>query len=243
MSCIRVMTYNVGRCQRHNGIPAPAAVAQVIAAAAPDLVALQEIDCTHGGDHLAALATTLGMQAYALPVVGGNAFLSYYPMRGIQSVPLGTGGCCLRGEVDIGQRRIHLCNVRIESRCRQREQYADLLGAEVLGSRRAAIPTLLVGDFGLGCGGADWQLHGSLRRAGRPLLHPTYPASFPLLSRDRIYASSELRVLDITAVRGPLARQASRHLPLLVTVRLIDPRHYLRVDAPLPAGRWESAPG
>jgi hypothetical protein len=42
--------------------------------------------------------------------------------------------------------------------------------------------------------------------------------------------------------RGTLARQASSHLPLVLTVQICDPRTYLKLEK-LSHGRMEIAPG
>lgn len=238
MTGLRIMTYNLER-----GRPGRAgldAVFAVVDEAAPDIVALQEIEA----DELESLAASLGMRAYAVAGTGGNAYLSYYPLHHLQSFSLGDAGRCLRAEIDIENKRLHLYNVRLDGGRRHGEQIATLLGEDLLGDSRRGVPALILGDFGdHHCGGINWELIMALRRVSKPFVHGTYPAAFPLFTRDRGYLQGGLRVLDATVVRSRAARLASNHLPFLMTVQIRDPRRYLRVDTPLPAGKMEIAPG
>jgi hypothetical protein len=51
-----------------------------------------------------------------------------------------------------------------------------------------------------------------------------------------------VRVLDATINRSFLARKASRHLPLTLTVQVTDTRRSVKLRR-LPAHRMEAAPG
>jgi len=239
VSTIRIMTYNVHGCRGGDGRLDPERVLQVIGEGAPDVVALQEIGSAPEPGHLAYLAKHLGMRAYDHPGCG-NAFLSYYPLRAVRSHDL-RGGCCLRADLDFSGKRLHLINLRLRHAGRH-GQLAELLGPELLGSRSLVCPLLLLGDFAdLGGGSASLSLAGRLRSARRLLWNATYPARFPLLGRDRAYLGGDLRVVDARIPRHFLARQASSHLPLLLTIQLIDPRSYLKVEKL--GRRMEIAPG
>ena len=239
MPGLRIMTYNVRRfCCHRDGL---AAVQAVIAASAPDIVALQEVDAG-GGNDLQILAGRLGMRLYVAP--GGNAFLSYYPLHHLQSFSLSETGCCLRAELDFGQKRMHFYNVRIDGARQHKEQIDSLLGEDLLGAQHLGVPALILGDFGdHRRGGINWDLLLALRRVTRPLVHGTYPAWLPLLARDRAYVLGDLHVLAIEVVRNCLARHASSHLPLLLTVEITDLRKYLKITPPFPGRKLEIATG
>lgn len=240
MTGLRIMTYNVRRVRPHAvGLDV---VLAVLAGAAPDIVALQEID---GDDELHFLAQRLGMRPYGACGRSGNAFLSYYPLHHLESFALGEEGRCLRAELDFGQKRMHLYNVRIAGRRRLRQEQIDsLLGDDLLGDQRKGVPALILGDFADHCrGGINWELFLALHRVSKPLVHGTYPAWLPLLTRDRAYLLGDLRVLSTEVVRTRPARRASTHLPLLLTVQITDPRHYLKIEQPFAAGKLEIAPG
>ncbi len=192
----------------------------------------------------ARLAERLGMRRYGLSRYCANAFLSYYPLKGIQEFELGEGGCCLRADADLNGQRLHLFNLRLDSApSARRRQISVLLGPDLLGNAALGCPTLVLGDFAdLLWGPGNINLTLVLRKARRPLWSSTYPARFPVAGRDRAYLRGELRIVDSNIPRSPLARQASTHLPLSLTVKITDPRTYLRVEK-LHPGQMKIAPG
>lgn len=240
MTTIRVMTYNVRRCRGRDGRVDPDRTLDVIAAGAPDIVALQEVDA----DQLGYLAERLGMRGYGNPRPGGNAFLSYHRLNGIREYDLGGGACCLQGDADIAGRRVHLFDVRLSPSSRDRHrQIISLLGPELLGNRSLPCPVLVLGDFAdLLWGVGNMRLSLALRKSPRLLWNGTYPARLPLVGRDRAYLRGDLRVVDARILRTSTARHASSHLPLILTVQVTDPRTYLRVEK-LRRNRMEIAPG
>ena len=233
MNAIRVMTYNIHRGRGRDGRVDVERVRQVIGDGAPDLVALQELEHDSESGQLNRLGEVLGMRCFGNPACGGNAFLSYVPLKGLQAFDLGEGGTCLRADADFGGRRLHLFNLRLCASSLQgrARQITTLLGPDLLGSPSLSCPVLVLGDF------ADWwwgpgnlSLNLLLRKARLPLWSATYPAPFAVAGRDRAYLRGEVRVVDAAIIRSRLARQASLHLPLVLTVQLTDPRHYLRVE-------------
>lgn len=244
MTTIRVMTYNVQRCRGSDGCTDPERIGRVIAEGAPDIVALQEIDAVADDDQLSRLGKGLGMRHYGFPRSRANAFLSYYPLRGLQEFDLGDGGSCLRADADVAGKRLHLFNLRLVAHpTGRRQQIARLLGSDVLGGASVGGPTLLLGDFGdLIWGAGNFHLSLVLRKARRPLWKATYPSVFPVAGRDRAYLRGELRIVDSSILRSVQVRQASAHLPLILTVQVTDPRTYLRVESLRP-GQMKIAPG
>ena len=243
MSAIRIMTYNLRGCRGSDGRVDTERIVTVIGDGAPDIVALQELEPGGTPGQLQVLAERLGMQPFSHPGCPRSAFLSYYPLSGLQAYPL-DGADCLRADADLGGKRMHLFNLRLSAdHQHRRRQITRLLGADVLASNRLPCPALLVGDFGdfwWGAGNIDLAL--MLRKVRRPWWSGTYPARFPVAGRDRAYLLGELRVLEATILRSAVARVASSHLPLILTVKTSDPRSYLRMEK-LKPGRMEIAPG
>jgi len=238
VNTIRIMTYNIQRCRGGEGPVSLDHVLQVIEAGAPDVVALQEVDSVL----LAEMAKRLGMRPFGEPTRGSNAFLSYYPLKGLQPFDLAAGGLCLKADLDMAGKRLHLLNLRFASVVRQR-QIDQLLGPTLLGNPSLPCPTLVLGDFADRCSGAaDMRLSLHLRRVRGLLWTGTYPARFPFLARDRAYTRGGLRVVDMRILRMAVARRASGHLPLILTLRPADPRSYLKVEK-LNSNRMEIAPG
>ncbi|NIQ93031.1 MAG: hypothetical protein GWO11_01480 [Desulfuromonadales bacterium] len=230
MNTIRVMTYHIHRCRGVDGVTSAERVAEVIGEGAPDVVALQDVDAEAGKGQLDRLGDLLGMCRYGPVKPGSNGFLSYYPMRGIQEFSLGGEGICVVGDLDFRGRRIHLFNVRFDPAPEKRRwQMARLLGEDLLGRRSQACPVMVMGDFT----GTPWAsglgLFSSLKQAKRPVWGGTYPSRFPVIARDRVYLCGRIRVVDTRILRGGRAREASTHLPHLLTLQIGDPGSYLRI--------------
>ncbi|TLM66589.1 MAG: hypothetical protein FDZ69_05880 [Deltaproteobacteria bacterium] len=243
MTTARIMTYNIQRCLGPDGEFNPDRALNVIADAAPDIAALQEAGGGRHGDPLAYLGEHLGMAVYRDPGGLPAAFLSHLPLRGVQAFDLGAGGYCLRGDVDLGGKRLHLLNLCLDSAPGTRAvQLGRLLGPELLGNPSLVCPVLVLGDFAdFFWSAGNLGLTSALRPALRPMWRGTYPSRLPLFARDRAYLRGPVRVLDGAIARCYLARQASSHLPLTLTVQVTDTRRFLPF-AEL-AGRMETAPG
>ncbi len=216
----------------------------MIAQGAPDIVALQDIGDAGETDQLDFLARRLGMESYASRRFGGNAFLSYYPLKGVQEYDLGKGGSCLRADADIEGKRLHLLNIQLKSGKQQRQQQIiSLLGPDLLGDRSLICPTLILGDFAdYYWGPGNVALNVNLKKGARSLWRATFPACFPVVNRDRAYTRGYLRLVDSTILWSKQARKASTHLPLILTAQITDPRTYLRTEK-LSRSRMEVAPG
>jgi endonuclease/exonuclease/phosphatase family metal-dependent hydrolase len=244
MTTARIMTYNIQRCRGVDSAFNPDRILNVIADSAPNIVALQDTAPVRHADPLPYLAEHLGMELFRDPAGTPAAFLSHLPLRGVQAFDLGNGGYCLRADVDLGGKRLHLLNLCLESAPRFRgQQVSRLFGPELLGNPSLVCPVLLLGDFAdFFWSAGNLELTSSLRPALRPMWRATYPARFPLFDRDRAYLRGAVRVLDGAINRSYLARQASSHLPLTLTVQVTDTRRSLPF-AELAGRRMEAAPG
>jgi len=244
LSKIRVVTYNVQGCRGRDGRTDPGRILAVLRGLNPDIVVLQDLAVEPAGRQLAELAAGLGLKAYSQEPAGQQAFLSRFPLKGLRPYAQASHCWCLRADADVAGKRLHLLNVRMACGLGIRfQQINRLLGPDLLADRALVCPTLILGDFGGFCGGlGSFSLTLALRQAPRPFWAGTYPAAFPLLSRDRAYLRGEFEVLSSEIERSSQARQASSHLPYLLTLKLQDPRNYLRLDK-VPGGRMEIAPG
>ena len=205
---------------------------------------MQEVGAVHHADVLPYLAEHLGLDSYRDVAGGAAAFLSFYPLTGLQQHDLGYGGYCLRADLELAGKRMHLLNVCLDISPRFRShQISRLLGPDLLGNPSLACPTLILGDFAdFIWGSGNLELASTLRRARRPWWRGTYPARLPVFGRDRAYLRGGLRVLDATINNSYLARQASNHLPLTLTVQITDTRRSVRLTK-IAGGRMEAAPG
>lgn len=244
MSTARVMTYNIQQCCGTDGQINPDRILNVIADSAPDIVGIQGLGRVRNADILPYMAERLGLDAFRDATGGPLAYLSFYPLKAVQLFSLGHAGYCLRADVELGGKRLHLLNVSLESFARYRaQQIAQLLGPELLGNRSLTCPTMILGDFAdYFWGAGNLELASTLRRTRWPLWRGTYPSRLPIFGRDRVYLRGGVRVLDASVNRCFLARQASSHLPLTLTVQVTDTRRSIRLGQ-LAGSRMEAAPG
>ncbi len=244
MTTARIMTYNIQHCRGSDGHVNPDRILNVIADAAPDIVVLQEHGAAHHADILPHLAERSGLEAFRDATAGPLAYLSFFPLKGVQNFDLGYGGNCLKADVELGGKRLHLLNVQLACSPRFRShQVTNLLGPDLLGNPSLVCPALIIGDFAdYFWGAGNLELASVLRRTRRPLWRGTYPARLPFFGRDRAYLRGAVRVLDASINYSYLARQASNHLPLTLTVQVTDTRPTVRLSQ-VPGGRMEAAPG
>ncbi|MEV4605286.1 endonuclease/exonuclease/phosphatase family protein [Neorhizobium sp. LMR1-1-1.1] len=236
---LKLLTYNVHSCIGTDRRLAPERVAEVIAAAQPDIIGLQELDVgrrrTGGIDQAHTIAETLKMKHHfhaALDVEEeryGDAILTALPAELVKAGPLPSVGE-QRGaiwiEVEVGETRLQVINTHLGLRRIDRMRQAEiLLGPEWLGSDHMSDqPVVMLGDFNSIPSSPPYKrLAGALtdvrtHMAGQ--LRPTFPSRFPLLRLDHIFASKEVSVTGVEVIANPLARLASDHLPLLATIEI-----------------------
>ena len=243
MTTLRCITYNVHSFRNSQGHFSAERIENVIARCNADVVALQEADSVHGADPLPEMARNLGMQLFTGGPARATAFMSRTPLRGVRETHLGQGGWCIQADLDHRGKRLHLFNLQLSfTPTKRRVQFGTLLGSDLLGSPSLVCPTLILGDF------ADplWWLSSfcldrKLFQAPSPVVGATYPAPFPLLGRDRAYIRGDIRVLESRVVRTAEARKASSHLPVVLSIEVLDPGAYLLVREG--RRRMEAAPG
>lgn len=240
---LRVMTYNVHACKGRDRVISPRRIAEVIASASPDIVALQELDVgRHRSDRLdqaELIARELGMNFHFAPAMRvmeeefGDAILTTLPMRLVKAdalpairfpVRLESRGALWteirRGEARVQMLTTHLGLVRRERRL----QAAKLRSAAWLGHPDCHDPTILAGDFNfLSRSRAYAHVTSRLRDAQRLAHGPreaTFPARYPRFRIDYVFVSSSVQVDRIEALRTAAARIASDHLPLIADLRI-----------------------
>jgi len=244
----RIVTYNVHRCQGTDRRVDVGRVAAVIAAAAPDIVALQEVDVgrkrTGGVDQAHDLARRLGMISRfhaALRVeeeLYGDAILTALPERLIRAAALPgyaripqlepRGALWVAIELP-GAGELQVINTHLGLVPREQQiQAAALAGQAWLGAPDRRDPLILLGDLNAGPRTVVHRtLAARLRDAyaagpsGRPR-PATFPSAMPVLRIDHVFVSAGVRVLGRQVVATPLARVASDHLPLVMDFE-IDP--------------------
>jgi endonuclease/exonuclease/phosphatase family metal-dependent hydrolase len=239
---VRILTYNVHRCVGTDRRLDIGRVAEVIAAQAPDIVALQELDVgrarTGGVDQAHRLAQRLGMAFHfnaAFRVeeeLYGDAILTTLPERLVKAGAIPAHPRLSRLEprgavwiaVDVDGAELQVINTHLGLVPReQRGQAAALAGAEWLGAGTG--PTILVGDLNATPRASAYRAFAALltesRRTVRPARRtPTFPSTFPVLAIDHVFVSREVLVQSVRAPLDSLSRLASDHLPLVVDFTL-----------------------
>lgn len=241
---VRVMTYNVHGCKGRDRVISPARIAGVIAAAAPDIVALQELDVRRRrSDHLDQadlIARELGMSFHFSPAMRvmeeefGDAILTALPMRFVKAgalpgirfpVRLEPRGV-LWTEITVGRARLQMLTTHLGLVRRERGlQAGTLCGADWLEHVACAEPVVLAGDFNfLSRSRAYRRIAAHLKdvqrlvRSGKP--QPTFPARYPRFRIDYMFVSQSIEVERVEAIRTHGTRIASDHLPLVADLRV-----------------------
>ena len=236
---IRILTYNIHSCIGTDRVLDPARIADVIASAGADIIALQEVDVgrsrTKAIDQAHAIAELLEMRSHfhaALTIAEeryGDAILTALPGRLVKGEGLPSTGearGALWVEVDIGERKINVINTHLGLGGRERvRQVAALLGPDWLGNDAChRSPTILCGDFNaIPPSGAYRMLARSWRNVqtqARPRAGATFPSRLPLLRLDHIFISPNIGVEKVRVLRDPVSRIASDHLPLVAELRI-----------------------
>lgn len=237
---LRVLTYNIHHANppSKEGVIDIEAIAEVIRAQAPHLVALQEVDVhtsrsgktLHQAEELGRLT---GMRAYfakAIDYAGGEyglAILSKFPLEGVQGVPLptaeGTGGeprILLSGVVGLpGGKKIRFACTHLDAQDRDTNRVLQMNRIlEVL--EGDPLPVVIAGDFNDGPSSRTIALLDSRFtrtcvsncRPTIPVINPTETIDFIAFRPAGAFAVQEHAVVD--------EPYASDHLPVRAVLKL-----------------------
>ena len=239
---MRILTYNIHRCQGADRKVDVGRVAAVIAAERPDIVALQEVDVgrrrTGGVDQAHDLARRLGMTSRfhaAMQVeqeLYGDAILTALPERLIKAAALPghprmpalepRGALWVSIMIGADQELQVLTTHLGLAPPEQRLQARALSGEGWLGKVDGQQPLILLGDLNSIPGSQVYQtLSARLNDArtaggGGRMRDATFPSASPILGLDHIFISGPIRVRRLWVVRTPMSRLASDHLPLVM---------------------------
>jgi len=230
----RVMTYNAHSCVGTDGKLEPGRIAEVIARAEPDLVALQELDVgqtrTLGLNQPDWLAERLGMLVHFTPARScneghyGNAMLSRHPFSVVSEGNLRRRRDEARAvqwlRVRIDGLELSVMNTHLSIHFRERLlQIEQLLGAEWIAKAERHVPLVICGDLNSSRLSPVYRrLSKDLvdaQRANGALAAATWPSRLPLFRIDHLFTSRSIRVIRCEVRRDALSMVASDHLPLL----------------------------
>jgi endonuclease/exonuclease/phosphatase family metal-dependent hydrolase len=247
----RILTYNVHRCVGKDRRLDVSRVADVIAALAPDIVALQELDVgrarTKNIDQAHAIAEQLRMVSHFHPAFAveeelyGDAILTKLPERLIQAAPLPgydrwshvvepRGALWLAvdvgGGVEVQVINTHLGLIPHE----QGIQAQALAGKGWVEHPLFQGPAILLGDFNATAASQVYKCLTARLKDARGLAPlprqptTTYPATLPILRIDHLFVSDEIRIDSLFAPYARATRIASDHLPLVCDFTAVPAR-------------------
>lgn len=236
---VRVMTYNVRSCVGTDGRYDPERTAKVIERAAPDVVALQEVDVgldrSSGHDQAEWLAERLGMRSHFTCARNsgdgqyGNAILSRQPSELYAEACLPTYWGEVRAVqwVRVKQQglRMELLNTHLSIHLLERiRQVRVLLGSEWIARADRGAALIVCGDFNSGPLSPVYRRLSQhlvdAQRATRTAVRSTWPSRWPCFRIDHVFASPSIEVRSCEVPDDALARRASDHLPIVVDVGL-----------------------
>jgi endonuclease/exonuclease/phosphatase family metal-dependent hydrolase len=222
---LRVVSYNI-----HSQRDDTAALAEVVRAAEPDVVIVQEGPRRfRWRQKSASLADAFGLVVAAggLPSLG-NLLLTSLRVRvrntRCQRYPL-TPGRHLRGaayaECEVGGSRFLLAGSHLSTDPAERPAQAAAFKRELAA---ATLPVIAGADLNEGPDGPAWRAVAdgltdaaeALDRGGRH----TYSCANPRRRIDALFVDPRVTVVDYDVVDTPRARQASDHFPILVDLLL-----------------------
>jgi endonuclease/exonuclease/phosphatase family metal-dependent hydrolase len=228
---LRIATYNVHKCKGLDGRVSVKRIAEVLSELDADVVALQEIFGVQA-EYLASemrLHSAFGENRQLLGDAYGNLVLSRHTLRSHCNFDVSVTGRekrgCLRTDVFLNTRALHLFNVHLGTDFFERRQQAKrLIDEAVLRSRSLEGPRVVLGDFNEWTRGhvsqtlaAEFESTDVRTYLGRKR---TYPAIFPVMHLDHVYYDPQLAVERVALHRSKTSLIASDHVPLVVDFKL-----------------------
>ena len=232
---MRLLTYNIhkgigGRDRRYR----LQRIIDVIRAAEPDIICLQEVDQgvkrSKFDDQPAILASELGISHTAFQLNHqiksggyGNCTLSKFPILEQHSIELRINNRknrrALLTLVDTPEGQLNLTNWHLGLSERDRQKQVAILLDHREFRNKGELPTIIAGDTN------DWRntLHkAALQGNGyESLAHcKSFPAYMPLGALDKAYANSKIALGQGQAISTKLTRTASDHLPVVIDFSL-----------------------
>jgi endonuclease/exonuclease/phosphatase family metal-dependent hydrolase len=244
---LRAMTYNIHSCVGTDKKVNPERIAKVIGNAAPDIIALQEVDngipSTNYQDQAELLAKMLNMEANFFPVVRngcqkyGLAVLSrlkcidvhydwlpiLYPNLKLNLQKRG----CLRTAFQTPAGPILFFNTHLSLyRLERRRQINALTGSHWLEALPPKSAIIFCGDLNAGPLSSVYRrlsrflsdVQKGLKDTSKP--KPTFPSRRPLLRIDHMFVSNNFRVLGVQVPKTIDTQLASDHLPVIADLEL-----------------------
>jgi endonuclease/exonuclease/phosphatase family metal-dependent hydrolase len=237
---LRIVTYNAHGCVGTDGARSIERIADVLRACDADVIGLQEIDVgrtrSGGIDQAEAIAVRLGMNhvfgaaLYDGKGCYGNALLAHRPIAHVRTAKLPTWRavseprCFVHAKIDIDGLDLDVIVTHFGLGPVERYGQARHVAAEVA---RTSPRAVLLGDLNCGRGSFSYHRVSTMLRDAQQEARPggvlaTYPSWRPWLRLDHVFVGPALEVLAAEVPESALARVASDHLPVIVTLRAVE---------------------
>lgn len=231
---LRIATYNIHKSRGLDRRLRPQRIVEVLRELDADVIALQEVVSRKGGrreeEQERYFAEELGYDS----VMGenrahdggayGNVLLARFPMHSSHNYDISAAGRerrgCLRADVGLGRKVVHIFNVHLGTAFfERRKQALRLFGKEILESEDLTGARIVLGDFNEWNRGLASRLFSTRFHSADPGRHlgraSTYPGVLPFLHLDHIYFDPSLKLSRLSLHRTKKALLASDHLPLV----------------------------
>lgn len=225
---LRAVTYNIHRGVGLDGRHDPQRVLELVGRIDPDVCALQEVETRQGE---ADLIAEWGKQAGYQVIFGrtlthkaaeyGNVVLTRLPVVKVRQMDLSFSHREPRGALDIDLScegvPLRLLATHLGLMPGERRYQIQLLLSAL--TKNSAQRIVLMGDIN------EWFLWGRPLRwlqafFGGSSARRTFPAGWPVFALDRIWAHPWQMIGSVSAIRSPVSRVASDHLPLLAEMEV-----------------------
>ncbi len=232
---LRVVTYNVHKCQGLDRRILPERIASVLKDLKPDIVAMQEVvGAGPGGrgqeEEIGKILNLKPLLEPARQVRGrafGNALLTRFPIKSHAACDLSQKNLeprfCQRVDLLIDGHPVHLFNVHLGTSRKERGLQARQL-VPFLSDPSLKGPKILLGDFNEWIKGPATE---TLCRTFQPLdIQPflkwpkTYPGFLPVFHIDQFYYNGLVKVVKVEAPRNWSTIVASDHMPIVAELKI-----------------------
>jgi endonuclease/exonuclease/phosphatase family metal-dependent hydrolase len=235
---MRIVSYNVHAAVGMDGVRSEQRIAEVLAECEPDVVALQELDCSRKRsdwvDQARCISAWLEMEGHFHPAFEwenekfGDAILSRWPMQLKRASQLPGEVCRFFGErrgalwVEIQEAGVswQVFNTHFGiSRSERRLQADALAGIGWVGGVDPGAPCVICGDFNSPPGGVVHRaLAGHWREVVPRMPGLTFPTRFPIVRLDHFFVHGAVSEARSWVHRSPKAQIASDHFPVVAEV-------------------------
>ncbi|WP_182418288.1 endonuclease/exonuclease/phosphatase family protein [Bartonella sp. HY038] len=239
-----IASYNVHKCVGLDKIFNPERIVNVISELNADIIGLQEIDKRFGEriglldlDYLNERTGLKPVPIQAMSSLGhgwhGNGlFFRNGEVRDVHQIKLPglepRGAVIVEFELIYGPLRVIGAHFGLLHRSRIQQAKTILSYLET----RPDMPTLLIGDLN------EWRIgKGSSLTSLSPLFDlamgtlPSFPARFPVLALDRVFAYPKNLINSVEVHKSALARIASDHLPIKAHIDILGALNSMNVAA------------